>query len=374
MQKKIHAAVMVGPGKIQIQDFPWPKLEEGSMLVKMEMSGICGTDKHAYKGNTKNYAFPLIPGHENVGIVAEITKKASEEMEFSGKKLREGDRVVICPDIICGKCYFCKHSFGFAWCENIRSYGATFSTRDFPYITGGWAEYMYIFPGSFVYKVPEGVSLEMAVLAEPMANTYSLDKLKEFTSFPMEGLIPDFSIVIQGIGPIGLMHLIKARILGAGNIVVIGKHQFGINMAKEFGADYTLSIASTSQDERISFVKDLTKGRGVDIVINCTGRPDPVLEGLEMLRRGGIYLETSNTIDLGTIPFSPYKLCTRCYRIIGSFNVAYIGFIPSMNLMKKYSKWFPFEKIVTHKYPLEEVKKAIDKSMEPDRMKVVITP
>lgn len=373
MRRKIHGAVMTKAGEIQIQDFPWPKLEEGSMLVKMEMSGICGTDKHAYRGELKNYAFPLIPGHENVGVVTEVTKKASREMEFSGKTLREGDRVVVCPDILCGKCCFCKRSFGFTWCENIRSYGATFSTKEPPYVTGGWAEYMYIFPGSFAYKVPKGMSLEMAVLAEPVAGSYSLDKLKEFTSFPIEGLIPGFSIVIQGLGPVGLIYLIKARLLGAGNIIAIGKHQNQLDMAKEFGADYTLNVTSLSREERISLAKNLTEGRGVDIAINCTGISEVLSEELEMLRRGGFFLEVSTIVDSGTIPFSPYKLCTKSLRIIGMNNCAYIGFIPAMKLMKKYSTWFSFEKIVTHRYPLEEAEKAINKSMEPDSMKVVIT-
>lgn len=374
MRRKIRGAVMTRPGEIQIENFPWPKLEEGSMLVKIEMSGICGTDKHAYRGKLENYAFPLIPGHENVGVVAEITKKASKEMEFSGEKLKEGDRVVVCPDILCGKCYFCKHSFGFTWCENIRSYGTTFTTKEPPCVTGGWAEYMYIFPGSFVYKVPKGTSLEMAVLAEPMAGSYSLDKLKEFTNFSMEGLVPGFSTVIQGIGPIGLIYIAKARLLGAGNIIAIGKYQNQLDMAKRFGADYFLNITSMLRERRISFVKDLTKDRGADIVIDCTGVPEAMSEGLEVVRRGGIFLEVSTVADSGTIAFSPYKLCTRSLRIIGMNNCAYIGFIPAMELMKKYSKWFSFEKIVTHRYRLEEAEKAVTKSMEPDSMKVVITP
>lgn len=372
--KQIRAAVMKKPGEVRMEDFPWPRLEEGSMLIKIEMSGICGTDKHAYKGRFKSYAFPLVPGHENVGIVAEITKKASDKLEFSGKKLREGDRVVVGPDILCGRCYFCTHSFGFTWCENIRSYGASFSVRKSPYVGGGWAEHMYVFPGSFVYKVPEDLPLKAAVLAEPVAGSYSLDKMKEFTSFPAEGLVPGFSVLVQGIGPIGLIYLAKSRLLGAHEVIAIGKYQNQLEMAKKFGADCVFSVARTSQKERVSHVRDLTSGRGVDIAIDCTGVSEAMSEGLEMLRRGGLLLEVGAVADSATIPFSPRELCTKSLRIIGMNNTSYVGFIPAMELMKRHSAWFPFQEIVTHQFPLERAKDAIRKSMEPDSLKVVITP
>jgi len=373
MGSKIKAAVMIKPGEIQLREFPWPKLEEGSMLIKIEISGICGTDKHAYRGR-KDYTFPLIPGHENVGVIVEITKKASKEIEFSGEILKEGDRVVVCPDILCGKCFFCKHSNGFTWCENIRSYGANLSIKDPPYITGGWSEYMYIFPGSFVYKVPKKIPLEIVVLMEPMAGTYSIDKLRDFTSFSSEGLIPGFSVVIQGLGPIGLMYITKAKLLGASKVIAIGKYQNQLEMAKKFKADYLINVSKISMKNIINFVKGITKGRGVDLVINCTGIQSVISDGLEMLRKGGIFLEISAIANSGMIPFSTYKVCTESLRIIGMSNCAYIGFIPALELMKQYSTFFPFEKIVTHKYPLEKIEEAINKSLESESLKVVVVP
>lgn len=139
MKEKVHAAVMVEPSKIETREFPFPKLEEGAMLMRMEMSGICGTDKHTYKDETKLYVgitaerdtlFPIIPGHENVGVVAEITKKARLELEFNGEELKEGDRVTMCPDMVCGKCFYCRNVFGYLWCENMLSYGHTMNFQD----------------------------------------------------------------------------------------------------------------------------------------------------------------------------------------------------------------------------------------------------
>lgn len=372
MEKKIHAAVMVKPGLIEVQDLLWPNIENGGMLLKVEMCGICGTDKHAFRGDI-DYAFPLVPGHEIVGIVKEITKEASETLEFSGKLLNEGDRVVICPDILCNRCYYCKHSFGFTWCENMRSYGAHFSSRIHPFVAGGWAEYMYVFPGSIVYKIPEFMSLKMAVLLEPLAGSYSLDKLMDFTSYPSEGLVPGFSVVIQGLGPIGLIYIAKAKLLGAGNIIAIGKYQNQLYMAKKFGADYLININETSLKERINIIREITNGRGADICIDCAGVPEVMSEEIEMIRRGGFILEVGAAANKGNISLSPYEICAKSIRIIGMNNCSFTAFIPAIRMLEKYSNYLPFEDIITHDFSIDEACKAIQKSMESDSLKVVFS-
>ena len=136
------------------------------MLLKVEMCGICGTDKHTWRGETKQYAgteaesdtpFPIIPGHEVIGTVAEINDRNRPRLDFNGERLRVGDRVALCPDVICGECYDCRHTFAFPWCENLRGYGNAFTATEPPHLFGGWAEYMYILPNAFLYKVPENL-------------------------------------------------------------------------------------------------------------------------------------------------------------------------------------------------------------------------
>src|SRR5215216_1296890 len=106
MTESIRAAVLVEPGRYEVQEFPRPALEDGALLMEVELSGICGTDKHTYQGETKQYAgtpaetdtpFPIIQGHENVGVVAEITPTAAERIEFYGRRLAVGDRITMCP-------------------------------------------------------------------------------------------------------------------------------------------------------------------------------------------------------------------------------------------------------------------------------------
>ena len=382
----VKAAVMVEPGRIEVQEFPYPEVADDAMLMKVELSGICGTDKHSYRGETKQYAgtkaemsipFPIIPGHEIVGTIVEVGKHANDAIKTYGQTINKGDRVVICPDIFCGKCYYCRNYSGFIWCDNMKTYGVSMSCTTPPYLFGGWAEYLYILPGTFVYKVPDSISPTAAVLTEPMAVTYNLDKAKEFYSMSGDGFKTGDTIVIQGVGPLGLLHAIKARMLGAGDIIAIDASEFRLNMAKEFGVDTCLNIRKTTQSERIEAVKTLTHGVGADVVVECTGVPTAIIEGLEMVRKGGMYIVTGMFVDVGEISINPHRhLCAKNIRLIGQTNHPPSGYLPSLKLMEKFAKFFPpFEKIVTHKFPLNEAAKAMELSLNADlTMKVAIVP
>ena len=385
MSDNVRAAVMVHPGKIEIQEFPFPQLEDGAVLLKVEMCGICGTDKHTWRGETKQYAgtdaesdtpFPIIPGHEIIGVVAEINDSERPRLDFNGEPLRVGDRVALCPDVVCGECYECRHTFAFPWCENLRGYGNAFTSAEAPHLFGGWAEYMYILPKAFLYKVPEGIPLRVAVMAELMAVSYNLDKTKELFTLTGDGFATGSTVVIQGVGPMGICHLIKARVMGAGNIIAIDRSEYRLGLAAEFGADHTVNAAETTSEERIEFVRSLTHGRGADIVIECAGIAEVVPEGLDMTRKGGIYLEPGNFAETGEVSLSPHRhFCSKNIRLIGMTNHPFTGYTPSMELMQRYADRFPFEKFVSHEYPLLETESAMLQSMEPEEcMKVVVVP
>jgi threonine dehydrogenase-like Zn-dependent dehydrogenase len=361
-----------------------PELVPGSMLMKMELAGICGTDKHSFRGETKQYAgtpaerdvpFPIIPGHENVGIVAEITQEARTRLEYDGETLKEGDRVTMCPDVVCGKCWYCRYTDSYPWCQNMWNYGNTISCANPPHLFGGFSEYMYIAPEVFVYKVPDGVAPQAAVLSELMACTFNLDKAKEFSCLEGEGFRSGDTVVIQGVGPLGFVHLIKAQLLGAGQIIAIDKSQYRLDMAKRFGADVVFNTKQTSSEQRIEEIRALTRGRGADLVVECVGRPEPVPEGLEMLRTGGMYIETGNFVDAGETPINIHRhLCAKNVRLIGLTGHPPTGYRPSLLQMKKYHDIIPFEDVVTHRYPLDKTQEAIEMSMSEDCMKVAIAP
>ena len=283
----VSAAVMTAPGRFEVRRYPFPQVDDHSMVIQLEMCGICGTDKHTFRGETVQYAgtpaeshtpFPIIPGHEIVGRVAEIGKAARTGLEYSGATLSVGDRVVMCPDILCGKCFYCKNTFGFPLCENIRGYGNAYTCDEGPHLMGGWADYIYVRKDAFVYKVPDELDKEIAVMTELMAVTYNLDKAKESYTFGGEGFGSGATVVIQGTGPMGLLHVLKAHILGAGKIIALDKSALRLDFAREFGADHVIPVTGTTKAERLQAVRDLTEGRGADVIVECTGAAEAIPE------------------------------------------------------------------------------------------------
>lgn len=380
----VRAAVLVAPGRYEVQRFPRPELPDGAVLMQVELSGICGTDKHTYLGETKQYAgtpaetdtpFPIIQGHENVGIVAEITPAAAERIEFSGRKLSVGDRITMCPDVVCGHCHECRHVMGYVWCENSECYGNSFTSATAPHLLGGWAEYLYLRPDTFVYKVPDGLSPRVAVLAELMACTASLDKVKEFSSYALEGFNSGDTVVVIGTGPLGLLHVAKADMMGAGQIIATDLSAYRLDWARRCGAEITLDVTATTPEERIAAVRAATGGRGADVVLHMANSPASFIEGIEMLKRGGLMLEMGNFADTGEVSMNIHRhVCSKNIRLVGLTNHPSTGYHPALRLLERYADRYPFEEMVTHTFGLDEVDTAMRTSMSPESMKVAIAP
>ena len=384
MPDQVRAAVLVEPGRYEVQEFPRPALADGALLMEVEMSGICGTDKHTFLGETKQYAgtpaetdtpFPIIQGHENVGVVAEITPSAAERIEFYGRPLAVGDRITMCPDIVCGRCYPCTHVMGYVWCDRSECYGNSFTSAEPPHLLGGWAEHLYVRPDTFVYKVPDGLSPRVAVLAELMACTASLDKVKEFSSYALEGFNSGDTVLVIGSGPLGLLHIAKADLMGAGQIIATDLSAYRLEWAKRCGADATLDVSATSPEERIERVRELTGGRGADVVLHMANTPASFVEGIEMLKRGGMMLEMGNFADTGETSINVHRhVCSKNIRLIGLTNHPSTGYGPALRLLERYADRYPFDEMVTHEFGLAEAETAMRTSMSPESMKVAIVP
>ncbi|MGO9124389.1 MAG: zinc-binding dehydrogenase [Terriglobales bacterium] len=381
--ESVLAATLVQPGQYEVREYPLPEPGPGCVLVKMELSGICGTDKHTYQGYINQYAsigdgkkirFPIIQGHENVGTVAAIGGDG-RYTDFEGDPLSIGDRVVVGANVSCGDCYYCRHDFPYYFCQNMTDYGNNLSAADPPYLFGGWSQYMYIVPGSFLVRVPDDLPSEVAVLTEVMAVTVGLDRAKQMSAFPSEAFLFDDTVVVLGVGPLGMCFLIKARMLGAGNIIAVDLSDYRLQFAKRLGADHVLNVAKTSLADRLDFVRSLTHGRGADMVIETAGVPQAVPEGLEMLRLGGLLVEAGNFSDLGEVPISPFRhLCSKSVRILGVGGEEPASYGPSMRQMARYMRNYPLREFVSHRFPLREVEAAVQKSIAHDSMKVAIAP
>jgi threonine dehydrogenase-like Zn-dependent dehydrogenase len=381
--QKVLAATLVEPGRYEIREYPLPDPAPGCVLVKMEVSGICGTDKHTYQGYTGQYGgggtprrvpFPIIQGHENVGTIAAIGGDA-RYTDFEGVPLKVGDRVIVGPNVSCGTCYYCRHDFPYYCCENTVDYGNNISAKDPPHLFGGWSQYLYVVPGSFMVRVPDDLPSEIAVLTEIMAVTVGLDRGKQISAFPNESFLFDDSVVVLGTGPLGMCFVMKARMLGAGTIIAVDLSGYRLKFARKLGADHVIDASATSESERLAMVRELTHGRGADVVAECAGVPSAVREALEMLRLGGLLVEAGNFSDMGETPISPHRhLCAKSVRILGVGGEEPAAYGPSMRQMARYMRHYPLAEFVTHRFGLRDVEMAMKQSMAADSLKVVIDP
>ena len=163
--------------------------------------------------------------------------------------------------------------------------------------------------------------------------------------------------------------------LGAGTIIAVDKSEYRLNFATRLGADFAVNAGTTSKAERLQMIKDMTHGRGADVVIECAGVPEAVPEGLELLRIGGLLVEAGNFSDLGEVSFSPHRLiCAKNARILGVGGEEPAAYGPGMRQMARYMKNYPLREFVSHRFALRDVDSAMRKSMEADSMKVVLEP
>ncbi len=354
---RTKAAVLVSPGKIEAREYDVPKVKPKDMLLQVEMSGICGTDIHLIYSREPfpgvEHVYPQILGHETVGIVVEKGSEASEK-DITGLPLDVGDRVTL----LSGRAVDVTHPLLLGWGR-------------------GWSTYRYIHGETArIYKIPQEVPPEVAVLVEPMSVGVKAVERAIEPSGPnvLRGLGPGKSVVVQGSGPIGLMITIMAKLCGAYEIVVVGAPETRLDMCKEFGADHTISIDEVkSPEDRISKVNSLIPD-GADVVFEAAGVPTAFIEGIEMVKGGGVYVEVGHFTDRGTIPVNPYILCRKDINLYGSWGVGPYGFIRSRRIIEKYHRTMPLHKIVTHRSPIEKAAEAVETARKGNCMKAVIVP
>jgi L-iditol 2-dehydrogenase len=370
---KVKAWVITEPEKIELQEFERPKVAEDGALVKVEAVGVCGSDKHLLAGRGK-VNLPLIAGHEFVGRVVEVGAKASETMALIGMdKLEEGDRVIVAPaSTTCGKCYFCKHMpHRPQLCANRLVYGFM-SCAEPPHLFGAFAEYVYLHPRSWVFKVPDGMPLDKAVLAEP--TSIALRGVERAMNpgepFSGHGYGPGKSAIVYGTGPIGCLAVAHMRYTGAGCIIVTDFVESRLEMAKELGADVTINMSETTLEERLEIIRSHTDGVGPDVALEAAGAPQAFQECLEVVRRGGKLVELGHYTDPGTTEIRPFTVCNKDIDIHGAWSIPPILFKDSLTFFSKTD--LPITNIITHHLGFDEVPEAIRMLGKPGVGKVIV--
>jgi len=375
-----RAAVTEKPGRIALREFDVVDVPAGAVLMRVSLSGICGTDKHTFRGESKQYAgtpnerdihYPLICGHENVGSVLET---GGDVYATDGTLLRPGDRIVPGADVACGSCFFCKNAYPYYFCTRLDDYGNSLHCERSPHLLGGWAQYMFILPGTPIFRVPDNLPDEVAVFTEVMAVTHGLEVAQNVLGM-FGGNRSGGSVAVLGAGPLGLAHIAKAAMLGASTLIATDLFAQRLRFAEEFGVTRRFDASETTMEERVALIREATDGLGPEIVVDCSGIPSTFVEALRMVRMGGVVVEAGTFVDMGPVSVNPnIDFCTRNVTVVGIGGETAQSYTPLMRAMAARLDRYPFERIVTHRMPLEHAEQAVLTAQSGESMKVVIDP
>jgi L-iditol 2-dehydrogenase len=361
-EKAVRAVAMIAPGRLEMRTYPYPQVDHNSAILKPQMVGICGTDRHIYKGEAQQLRgksiFPYVGGHEVIGTIVEIGETAARTMDYDHQPLKPGDRVAIAVEVNCGHCWYCRHHYNNTTCENqIQAYGLHPNADTPPYLRGGFAEYMYLRPGTHLFKVPEDMPTEVAVFVEEMAVAYhSLGRAAGPFAPVNEGFGPGMSVAVLGNGPLGILHGIMARIHGAGLTIATDLSDLRLNTAKKLYADVTINASRVPVEEQIREAKDLTEGVGPDLVIESAGEPEVFVEALQMVRKGGTVIEVGNWVDLGkNVPLDVMRHITSKNLHIHSVFHCGTNWRPVLKILQQQSNRYHFPSLITHRMGLDEL-------------------
>jgi L-iditol 2-dehydrogenase len=360
----IRAAVMTEPGApMALWDLADPDLEEGSILLETVSSEVCGTDVHLHHGRLAGVPYPIVPGHVSVGRVLETSGVNGDAL---GEPLNAGDLVTF-YDVheVCNACYHCTVAQQPNRCPSRRVYGITYSANDGP--LGGWAERIYLKPGVRVLRLPEELSAD-----EVIGGGCGL--FTGFAAVERSDLAMGDTVVVQGAGPVGLSAAAFAALRGARTVVVIGAPQARLELAILLGADVVLPL-DMSREERIETVRELTSGLGADVVIEASGNPIAIPEGLDILRDGGTYAVGGHYTDTGAVEINPHIHINRRHaNILGQWGTDFRHIVRALRLLAKHHDRLPFGKVIGARYGLEQADQALKDVATLNVTKAVIEP
>lgn len=335
------AAVLKEPYKMSIEKVKKPTIGENDVLIDVKATAICGTDLLIYSGKSKvNY--PIILGHETAGDVSKI----GENVETVGV----GDKVVADPVLFCGNCFWCKEGK-----TNLCAKGGIIGREK----NGAFAEYVSV-PQTNVFKLPKNLTYENGTIAQTLTTVLHSHRLVD--------IFPGDSVVILGLGIGGLLHVQLAKLRGANPVIGITRSQWKLDLAKKLGADFTIN----AKEDITKKVKEVTDGRGADLVIEAVGSAETLKECVDLARPGGKILQFGISSDLaGDLALYPFYF--KELSVIGSRAATSEDWEPSISMIGKGI--INVEPLITHRLPFKELEKGfkffVDKSIK--NIKIVIT-
>jgi L-iditol 2-dehydrogenase len=351
---KGKAAVFFGPGKpFQIREVTLPEVEPDAVVIRVSLANVCGSDLHFWRGDA-----PLrlpedgwIFGHEMTGRVARLGSRV--KTDSLGRPLKEGDRVAYSYFYPCGRCYVCLNKEPANCPAKIeRPRGPS----EFPHFHGAFAEYYYLRPGGSLFKVPDE-------LADELVSPVNCALSQVIFGLQQAGLRFGDAVVIQGAGGLGIQAAAVAKDMGAATVIVVDQIPGRLELARAFGADHTINVKDVPErKDRVALVRKHTGGVGADVACDFVGFPQVIPEGIEMLRAGGTYLEIGTISRGAKVELEPAMLVWGAKRIVGviMYDAAVVPRALDF-LVRNRTRW-PFERLVSHTYPLEKIDTAFSDS------------
>jgi 2-desacetyl-2-hydroxyethyl bacteriochlorophyllide A dehydrogenase len=344
----MRAVTFQAPGEVVVEDVPEPQLLDPSdAIVRIEASGVCGSDLHIYHGRVQiEPGFTI--GHEYVGTVIAAGDGVRE--------LSVGDHVLGCFQTACGHCYFCRRGW-FHACDSSRTFGHGATLGSLP---GTQAEQALVPNADLVLRrVPEGMSDDVALFAGDVMGT-------GYHAVVDGGLRPGDVAAVLGLGPVGLCAVQAARAVGASQVIAVDSVPERLRMAESFGA---LPVHLTDGDPR-GAAREATGGRGVDLCIDAVGDPRALELALRLTRKRGtvqaigVYAERCE-VHMGLLWIKALRLCS------GRANV--IGHLDSVLAMMASGQLDPAPLVSNH-MPLEEAPEAYRLYDRREALKIVLRP
>ncbi|MGN6371848.1 MAG: zinc-binding dehydrogenase [Solirubrobacteraceae bacterium] len=344
----MRAVTFQGPNEVRVEDVPEPELSHpGDAIVRIDATGVCGSDLHIYHGRVKIDPGFVI-GHEYVGTVLAVGE------DVHGVAV--GDRVLGCFQTACGRCFFCRHGW-FHKCEQSRTFGHGAALGS---LQGTQAEQALVPSADLVLrKVPVGMSDEVALFAGDVMGT-------GYHAVADSGMQAGDCVAVLGLGPVGLCAVQAARACGAPRVIAIDSVAERLKMAESFGAQ---AVHLTEQDPRAA-VRDASEGRGVDVCIDAVGNPAALDLAVRLTRKCGtvqavgVYAERIE-LHMGLVWIK--SLGVRC----GHANV--IGHVDRVLAMMSAGLLDP-SALVTHHMPLDQAPEAYALYDRREALKIVLTP
>jgi threonine dehydrogenase-like Zn-dependent dehydrogenase len=332
----MRALLTKGDSRLFLSEIPLPKAAQGDVVIRVAAAGICGTDYAIIDGNGPSWViYPVVPGHEVGAGVAGFTV---------------GDLVLVDNYLRCNSCRFCKAGKYFL-CDRHQEVGMT--------IDGGMAEYCR-FPATNAVKIPEGLPLDVAALAEPVATAIRACRATPLTF--------DSTIAVFGCGPLGFLILKIAKLMGVGRTIMVGRGKRLANAAAE-GADFVVDVAVERWPD---LVKHHSGNGGVNVIYEASGSEAMLIEACRLLARSGSIVQVG--IAWGkAAPILSDELVLKEAAIYG--RVSGMGaFEEALALLA--SGRLNVGGFLQHQFPLERYEEAfrVDRTREGGALKVLVLP